>query len=231
MVIRMDSKVYTHPSYGIIDIARHSLSKAKSFFGSSVKHLHGIELTISRGEMVRHGCKNFYSKTGDIIKVSLTETQMGMLMSTAGHGDVVPCTITHVSRQLSTDKPEEPPLVDELSMATSSATEAIKVVTATLKELHALTLELTAKTSPLTKKEKEQLVGHADRAASHLESNLSFIQHQFRESLEEMANDAASSVAMSLVMHSKTSFVAAAKLQSDNKEVLPDPPSEIQNPR
>lgn len=89
-----DSKVCeTHASFGLIQASR--TSGQVRLFGSAIpSHQHFISLSIARAKRIRTGLGVVhYARTGEVLKVSLSELQWAELITSLGSGDGVPCTI------------------------------------------------------------------------------------------------------------------------------------------
>ncbi len=83
----------TDETWVMVGLSRIQCSHPVEIFGSTIRNSNTIELTIRRAERYRsHGRWNYLSK-GRIIRVEMTPVQFAELITSANMGDGVPCSL------------------------------------------------------------------------------------------------------------------------------------------
>lgn len=193
---------HEHPSYGLISITRYTSNKPSTFFGSALKHDHGVELAIKRAKFHRDLSSNWYYGREELISVRLTETQLGELFVNMNSGDGVPCTIQHLADG---KRIADPPVHEERALIASEFKKTMNAVAESLDRLSQITCRLAPK---MSKADAAALASEVSAVKLHLTSNMPYVQEQFDATLEKSVAEA------------KASFDAYIKRSSEAPKVL-----------
>lgn len=128
----------THPAYGFIQVSR--VSGHTSLFGSPFKHQHYMQLSIGRSTRERsHGRDwHFGGLRGNLVEVSLSEAQWAAMVSSAGMGGGVPCTLSYVGGQRQDDCPEQAEVERFHEDIERDAEQAMKFMDTAMEKMRAL---------------------------------------------------------------------------------------------
>lgn len=97
----MQDIVYSHSSWGLLQISRISGSGSQSLFGSSIKHSNTIALRIYKAKKHRSLSRDWYINEGcPYIKIEMSPAQWAEAITSLNIGCGVPCTITQKDGQL-----------------------------------------------------------------------------------------------------------------------------------
>src|SRR5208337_1914513 len=101
-----DMTAEKHTSYGMVGINRCQ-SSGTYLFGSMARHHSFITLEIRRAERKRNLSNDYYHADSlPLIEIEMTHEQFGMLISSPGIGNGVPCTLRQVGGEGQGDCPE-----------------------------------------------------------------------------------------------------------------------------
>jgi hypothetical protein len=176
----------THPAFGMIGIARVSCTPGQVLFGSAVKHGNFLELTIKEAERNASNSKDWFFARRELIKVAISGTQLGDLLTSMNVGDGVPCTITRFNG-------EGRPPIEEFSTIQQEAQQQMKEQLDRLFEASKQTLEkakaVVEKGAP-KKADREELLSLLTQLSYGIGSNLDFAGRCFDEKVEKMVTQA-----------------------------------------
>lgn len=143
----------THPSYGFVAVSR--VSGHASLFASPFKHQHFMQLSIGRSTRHRsHGRDwQFGGIRGGLVDVYLSEAQWAAMVSSAGMGGGVPCTLGYVGGQRQDDCPEQEEVERFHKDIEKDAEHAMKFMAVAMEKMKALIDDK----SPTKEKRKEVL--------------------------------------------------------------------------
>lgn len=181
--VRRDSKIYTHPAYGVIGLSRCSCTPSMQLFGSSVKHSNFITLRIQTAERDSNGDYDFIHPRQLITEVIVSGNQLGEMLSSMNVGEGVPCTI----RRRETDW-DIPYILDQETPVTESRKSMQDQLNNVMKrtdQLIASSKEMVDNPKPLTKKDMKSLVDQLAMLRQEIHSNLPFVAKCFDEKIEK----------------------------------------------
>lgn len=196
----------THPAFGMIALSRTTCHPPAVLFGSSVKHGNFISITIKEAQRESSPSHDWYFGRGELIRVVISGTQLGDMLSSMNVGDGVPCTIERFNG-------ESRPKIEEFSTVQAEAQEQMKQqLDATFEKSR----ELVKKAAELVKAglpkkaEKEELLSLLTRISHGIGGNLEYAGKCFDEKVEKMVTQAKGEV---------ESFIAS-KVHSAGLEAL-----------
>jgi hypothetical protein len=179
-----------HRSYGMVGLSRYTCTPAQNFFGSSILHHSGVTIRIHRCDKHRSLNSDRYIATDHLIEVSLTEAQLGALLSHMNIGDGVPCTIESVgyeSMPFCPEKNERQDIEAEFKDDMRELGSMCDHLRTTLEEM------LTAKS--VTKFQIKEVLAEVTRVQGKIQGTVPFIAGQFNEALDGMINEAKADLA------------------------------------
>jgi hypothetical protein len=178
----------THPSWGTVTV--HRISGSANLFDSVAQHQHFIGISIHRATRTRN--LNQYLIHGgrkELIKIMLTESQFARLLSSAGDGGGVPCTISRLQGEMI---PGAPP--DKIGATyRQEVKESGKEATAALREVEK-TLEALLEGKTIKKSQIKELQNTIHSACRVVDDHLPFLVGQVEEKLEQVVNEAKTNI-------------------------------------
>lgn len=171
-----------HPSYGKIVLTKPTRGgNGQTLFGSKVSHSNFIHMTISEAAVEEDGFSEFVFEGKKIVDLFMSEAQWAHMVSSFGSGTGTPVTI-----RWRADKGniEEPPVPDQvIDIAKRTANDTKNEMIARLKAIQDKSLELVDK--GFGKKDLRQLAHDIGVLASHISSNLDFLESQVKDRMEK----------------------------------------------
>ncbi len=170
----------SHPSYAVVEVSR--VSGSQSLFMSPFDHQHSLRLRIRRAEKSR-SLSNDHSFGGgqELIEIGMSEAQWARMLSSAGIGSGVPCTLMRLGGQLVPDCPSQPDVErfhEDIKRNALKANEKLK------EALDAATALLADKAPTKEKRAHVQdLISTAYRANTDA---IPFVAEQLRERMEHI---------------------------------------------
>lgn len=178
----------SHPSWGTVTI--HRISGDAVLFDSVAKHQHFIGLSIRPATRLRNLNQYWiHSSPKEIIEIFLTESQFARMLSSAGDGGGVPCTISRLQGEMIPSPPMDAigsKYKEEVEDSTRQATEALREVEKMLEQL------LAGKT--VKKSQVKELASIVRAACMTVDDHLPFLVGQVEEKLEEVVNEAKTNI-------------------------------------
>lgn len=169
----------THPSYGVVTVSR--IQGSQSLFMSPFRHQHSMRLSVKRATKHR-GLSNDRTFSGiELIEVGMSEAQWARLLSAAGQGEGVPCTLTYVGGQQMPDCPEQVEIEKFHADVERDAAEAASA----LDEAEKLAEALLDDKAP-TKEKRKALLARIHASRMKLENGMPFVAKQMRERMEHI---------------------------------------------
>jgi hypothetical protein len=176
----------THPSYGLIGIARSTCSgKGARLFGSAVgTHHEVICLTIKRAEAMTSlgGLLNHVFGHETLIEVALSPAQYVALISSPNVGDGVPCTIERLLGVMIDPPPAEKVAVEQARDHFQNKTAELVVWMCTRRS----DLKTILAKDRLTKADKEQISDLLETVIREVGSNMPYAVRVFGETTEKV---------------------------------------------
>jgi len=177
--------VEKHPAYGTVSLGR--ISGNTRLFGSDIKHLNWVHLTIKTAKLRRDLHRDWIHGEDEIIEVWLSPVQLAEAMFSMNHGDGVPCTLRYYRNKKG--KLEQPD-IDSMPKAADADTfkeeakemlaESVQYMKDVSKKLDEMIEAKGAKKSDI-----KELKAKVDKAKQHLVSNLPFTEESFAEALDQ----------------------------------------------
>lgn len=167
--------------YGMIGISKIQSTNAQ-LFGSSIRHGHYIDLSISRGSVQRRHNQDHTFKEEELIEVSLSTAQFSdLLMSMNTQG--VPCTIRHINGKKMDDCQE----LTERAKLQNDFESQIKDIN---KSVSDLVDTITGLSGKMSKKAQEEMHRAAQKIITEIEHNLPFVRETYNESIDKTIGEA-----------------------------------------
>lgn len=181
-----DSVEESHPAFGMISLNRTSCSPAAVLFGSAVKHGNFLSLTIKEAKRESSLSHDFYFARGELIRIAISGTQLGDLLSSMNMGDGIPCTIERFNG-------ESRPRIEEFSTIQEEAQKQMEEKLARLfedsKKLLSRAKGIIEKGAP-KKADKEELLSLLTQLSHGIGGNIEFAGKCFDEKVEKMVTQA-----------------------------------------
>ncbi len=177
--------VETHPSYGMVGLARTMNTRSVQLFGSALADHHGtMLLRIAHGERRHDLHQDHYFATDQLIEIEMSAAQFVDLITSPNHGEV-PCTIRFVQG------------AGAIEGAPKSTTEAEKIranfagdVADMIQVMKERRLEIEKLTAGLPEKARGKLKIALDVMVQQLASNAPFVVNQFQEASDRVVTAA-----------------------------------------
>jgi hypothetical protein len=177
--------IESHRSYGMVGISRYTCTPAQNFFGSSILHHSGVTIRIHRCDKHRSLNSDRYHASQQLIEVSLTEAQLGALLSHMNMGDGVPCTIESVGYEAMPFCPEK----NERQEIEAEFKQDMRELGTMCDQLRSTLAEM-LKAKSVTKFQVKEVLAEVDRVQAKIQNTMPFIAGQFNEALDGMVNEA-----------------------------------------
>jgi hypothetical protein len=222
----------SHPSYGIIGINR--VSGNSHLFGSEVRHMHYLSLTISEATRFVDPPREFLSADRELIRISMTDSQFAEMITSPNQGQGVACTIERCIADKGElwlnhfggrpDPPEPEPYTQRYKDAMG---ERANTVIEHIKKAKVMIDELTDGDTRPTKTNLKALQDALYMAEMNVEKNLPYVMNEMEEGIEKrMAtaiNEFESYVAFSLQSKGLEGLAAEApRLAVGEQKALPE---------
>lgn len=186
-----ENKIYTHPSYGMIQISKYTGGQS-TLFGSSIKHNGGITLSIHNAELHRHLNHDWYhSKINPIISVDMSYSQFAEAITSGMNTSGIPCTIREIRGE---------PKIDKLDFSNKRLEfedefeDALENLNQKLERLSRETEEILFQKKPLNKTEKEEIMNRIKMIEQDIHSNIPYMTKCFNETLDKTVVEAKSEI-------------------------------------
>ena len=176
----------THPAFGMISLCRTTSTPSAVLFGSAVKHGHYISLTIKEAERTAGQTHDWYFGRRELIRVVISGTQLGDMLSSMNVGDGVPCTIERFNGECR-------PRIEEFSTVQAQAQEQMEADLDRLFSKSKILLERAREivTAGAPKKaDKEELLSMLTQLSHGIGGNIKFAGKCFDEKVEKMVTQA-----------------------------------------
>jgi hypothetical protein len=181
-----EAKYKSHPSYGMIRVARIQGGHNRLFGSPITTHPGYITLAIAHGENKHHLGQDWFHAKEDIIRVRMSYAQFAEMISSMNYGTGVPCTIERLQEEMIENPPDEPVEAEKTKIEFQQKLKAFDKSLATNYEAISKLLEK----ATLTKKDKEEIRGHLQRISQEIRSNMPFWLSQFDEAVERIMTTA-----------------------------------------
>lgn len=171
----------THPSYGFVQVSR--VSGDTSLFGSPFKHQHYMQLSIGRSTRQRsHGRDwHFGGIRGGLVEVYLSEAQWAAMVSSAGMGGGVPCTLGYVGGQRQEECPEQEEVERFHKDIEKDAQHAMKFMEVAMEKMRALLEDKTP-----TKEKRKAVLDALSTAQRKMSDSAPYMVQQLAERMDQV---------------------------------------------
>jgi len=179
--------ITNHESFGVITVHRATCGRdGIPLFDSPLKHHNVIQFEVRGAEHHRSLSRNWIMPTDSKVCVYMSEAQFGRMVSSAGLGEGVPCTIMRFNGQ----KVEDLPAVEGVKQVFDKELKAtVREATKSLDTANKMIRDLLSKPR-VTKGELESLKGLLEKSQQEMLSNVPFVEHQFERTLDHAVNQA-----------------------------------------
>lgn len=180
-----DATRLTHESYACIRANR--VSGDAPLFNSALKHMHYVNVTISRAEQVRRNGHMRVHALNDLLTVSMSEAQFAEFITSMNMGSGAACTLTRLN-----NKSVERPPADINTRKTfenevqAKADEMQKDLEEALRDLDALL----DRSKPATKGEMKIVRDRVAKAQREIAANMPHMMSIFAENMENIVQEA-----------------------------------------
>jgi len=181
-----NSVTESHPAFGMISLSRTTCSPPAVLFGSAVKHGSYISLVIKEASRETDLYRDWYFSRDELIRIVISGTQLGEMLSSMNVGEGVPCTIERFNG-------ESRPSIEEFSTVQE---EAQKQMEGKLDKLFESSKELLSKAQAIVKQgapkkaDKEELLSLLTQLSHGIGSNMAFAGKCFDEKVEKVVTQA-----------------------------------------
>lgn len=190
-------KVFSHPAFGMMRIARVQTSKGMEFFGSGLRHTTFVKIEFTPGEMIREGNITRYSSVGQrpVFQVEMSEASLAAALTSMNIGEGTPVNFSLMVREkadgtlVRKEVPEVKGLADlnetfaqEIKDKSAKHVEQCMVILSQLKTLR--------ESGKANKGQLQALENEMSRAFTHFSSNMAFLEELFREAMSATMDQA-----------------------------------------
>jgi hypothetical protein len=171
-----------HPAYGQIGASR--VSGRAQLYGSDFEHNNYITIRLYKSELHRNLSNDTpMTRGGDVMEVSLSESQWATFVSSLNAGQGVPCTINYLNGE--GDLPGIRRTVNRRAQFEDELNTRLKEVEANVHEIAEK-----VKALPVSQKKKDEILHDIRVTLNNMAPNLKFTQEQFGEYMEDTTNRA-----------------------------------------
>lgn len=178
---------YTHPAYGMITVTKANVNPPQPLFGSSIKHGHIINMTISHGDYERGINYDWYHAKGRICEIELSMSQFADVITSIGSGGGTPCTIHFTERDGYMPKVD---YINKVEQYAAEFDEQLQGVQQTLNDTYKLLQRLFDSKKTLNKADKETILNALYKAKQDVGCNASYVYESFNEQIDKTMKEA-----------------------------------------
>lgn len=205
---------YEHPSFGNLQLTRHSSGRGKPLFGSGALHTNTVVLKISTAHYTRKLSNDWIYPHQTLIEVEMSEAQFAQFIMSSGIGEGTPCTLKYILGK----EVESCPKTGMREQFHTEIDEALKQLQEDADNLKQVVQQLITKPR-LTKEDKDLLNKAVDKVRRAVVSDLTFIQVQFDEAMDKSVNAAKMEAeAYAATIRNQAGMVAIEKLLGESHE-------------
>lgn len=180
---------YVHPAFGFIRVSRVQ-GGDPNLFMSNVQHEQRMSLVIGTAKMERahHHDKHYSGR--ELIQVEMSTVQFADMMAGMNTGSGVPCTLRRVHDEQG--QYVSVPGIDmenTVSRYSKEMKDKFRETGTRIKDL-AKTVRAAMEAAKVSKTKQDDILGPIESLATEIGSNLPFMAEMFRESVEELVQEA-----------------------------------------
>lgn len=182
-----DNDMFSHPAFGFVRVSRVQ-GGDPNLFMSNVKHDGKVSIVIGTAKMERsHHHDKHYSRK-ELIQVEMSTVQFADMMAGMNTGSGVPCTLRRVCEGPYVGVPG----IDMENTVSRYSKEVKQRFAETGKELKDLakTVREALEAAKVSKAKQADILGPIEKLATEIGSNMPFMAEMFRESVEELVQEA-----------------------------------------
>lgn len=180
-----DGNTYSHPSFGMISVVRHS-GNIRGLFGTETDHSSSMVITIENAEVTQSLGRNWYYGKTQIMEVELSPIQYSEMISNPNTSGV-PCTIRHTSERGRIKSKH----IDTVTQHVESVIDQ-KLLDSN-KKLKSLISDVSAvlnKKGALKVSDKNEIRGLVESLVRDLTSSLPFYEESVKKSIAKSKSEA-----------------------------------------
>lgn len=180
----LESRV-SHESFGTMTVMRHQSSHHTSLFGSSIRHLNTIAITIHEADVLRSLNSDYIHAGKEILQVEMSPTQFAEMITSGGQGGGTPVTISRRAGRSMEQCPFESKRevfrnefkakMENLSTETESIAESVETV---------------LEKKSLNNADKEFILSQIKTLTQNVQRNIPFVAEQFDRQLDKATTEA-----------------------------------------
>jgi hypothetical protein len=176
-----------HESYGVIEISNPS-GPDRFLFGSSIPHMHSIEMTVKRARLYRdHGDRTYGHAV--LLKIEMSHSQFVEMMTSTGKGSGTPVTLRYVNGK----RMEDPPFTSKRRQHDQEFRLRMRNFVRDLDQNNIEVGEILEKPS-ISKTDRAALRSAYDRIVAEVRSNIPFFVEQFNEQMDKTVMESTSEI-------------------------------------
>jgi len=222
-----DTKVFKHPSYGIIGISRIQ-GGSGVLFGSPIKHPTRIMLRVYKALRYRSLSEDRFSpdERVPLVELELSESQFARMITAPNIGDGEPCTLRTIRDGSAVNLPAPTP-EDLASDFHEDVREYVKEAVQRIDQLQKKVESLFTDKKNIGQKDREAILSEISQCKMHVQENMPFVLHQFEEHLEKQVSNAKNDIDSFLKIRSQqVGLKAMADVEAPAFPALPAPSKE-----
>lgn len=181
-----------HDAYGMISVSRFQTNHNKSFFGSSIKHSGGIEISIYDANVERSLNRNVYFKDSytPLITVEMSYNQFAEMLTANMNTEGTPCTILYKNGK----KIEAPIFENKRIQFEDEFKKDMVDLKEKMSKLVNNTENILKDSKPINKKDKELILKEIRALKQEVEKNIPFVVDQFNKQMDKTVIEAKSDI-------------------------------------
>lgn len=182
-----------HESYGLLGFNRTTNNFGANLFGSKIKHKSTVSMRVYHARKQRNLNNDHYFTDGHnpIIEIEMSLNQFAEAISGPNQGNGYPVTIRYIEGKEIKPCPEQD---KHLELFQEEFQEKIKKIKKNINKIVNETEKLLTKKGRINKGEVESINNQISNIQQDIESNIPFIQKQFKEQTEGIIHEAKSEV-------------------------------------
>lgn len=223
-----DGTVSTHPAFGVV-VLSHPHGGHQVMFGSELRHNEAMKLTVHKAELHRGLSYGRVLPREVLCEVEFTLSQWAQFVASQGMGSGTPCTLQYYRDGDMLDPPRIAAPENHLSKFDREMQEQVEARLTGIQT--ALEVAMGLVDSGGGKKALREAIAIAQRHASQLPGSVSFINKQFAESMEDIAEKAKTEVEGFVAAMAMRTGIKALQDAAPRIELLPPPEPCVPSPQ
>lgn len=183
----------THPAWGVIGVNTISSSHGVPLFDSDIRHQRFVEITLQHAVQRRMVMRRWIGARKRIVQVWMSQAQWGAFVSSFGHGDGVPCTISWLDGDVE-PPPQDGRLQENFRQVREASNDAIEDVREAFGEY------VEAVSSGAAASKRKDLLGTLRARIDNLPTNMAYAAKTLAETAEDVVTKAKADIEAMVVM-------------------------------